>query len=689
MQLTSRVLKLLRKNNYEASISKDIYRQLKEPALDYKQLVKALDILESEEKIQKVGQKYIATTTGPDTYRGPFQANTKGFGFVLSPSSDIYIRSDRVNHALNGDLVEVRITRRKKRKNLEGVITRIIERAKKDIIGRVETRDNKKWLIPADRRVSNIFLFEDKADLADGQMVVGTIVKYPPKGIVQLKEVLGDENSENVETEVIIRQHDLRLDWPEDALVQASGLTEEIKKDDLEDRKDFRSDYIVTIDGLDAKDFDDAVSVKKKGDKYHLGVHIADVSAYVEKGSPLDEEAMLRGNSTYLPDRVLPMFPFELSNIIASLNPNVDRLTLSVESVIDKNGDILSFEINKGVINSKARLTYEQVDKSLKANSFANKEQESLLSGLLELQKILEKKRLARGSLFFETIEPKVILDEKQKPIDIEVRERTKATAIIEETMILTNEIVAKYMKKRRYPIIYREHEEPAEDALTELEGLLKSLKYPVKNLSSVSAKTYQQAIKFASNRDDRLLINSVLIRSMKKAKYSATETSHFGLGSKHYCHFTSPIRRYADLLVHRQVKKMLKNEFDFDKQELTGQLQEISENISLTEIESTAAERESKDLMIARFMKDKIGETFDAVITSITSFGFFVQIPNSAEGLIHMSALKDDYYMFEPDRYLVRGQRTGSVYRLGQKIKVQLINVTIGERNLDFEIAK
>lgn len=619
--------------------------------------------------------------------KGRFEANTKGFGFVINPKGDIYIRSDKVNNALNGDIVEARITRVRKERNLEGRITKIIERAFTEVIGRVEVKDGKRWLIPSDRRLRNIFLIEEPQETADGQMVVASVTKYPPKGTVKLLEVLGDEDSVAVEMEIIIRQHNLRTKWPEEVLQQTASLPSEVQESDLEGRKDYRNDYIVTIDGLDAKDFDDAISLKKEGGKYHLGVHIADVSAYVRGGSALDEEAKIRGNSTYLVDRVLPMFPVELSNGLASLNPNVDRLTLSVESVINDKGEVESFEIHKGVINSKARLTYEEVDEAISQNRFSNQEQKELLTSLLELEKILEKKRINQGSLVFETIEPKVKLDDELNPIDIIVRERTRATSIIEEMMVLTNEVVAAYLSKRKYPIIYRLHEEPAEDALAEIEGLLLSFQYPVKELKVPDAKTYQRLIKFAHNRPDKLLVNSVLIRSMKKARYSATQKSHFGLGLKYYCHFTSPIRRYADLVVHRQVKRMLAKDYSFEREELTGLYEEIAESISATETESTAAERDSVDLMTARYMKDKVGETYEAVITSITNFGFFVQIPNSAEGLVHITSLRDDYYVFEADRYLIRGRRTGKVYRLGQILEVQLTNVIVGERQLDFEI--
>jgi len=689
MQLKTRVLKLLRRDSYSPSTIEQIYKQLKQPHLQLNHLMKTLNLLEGENKVSKADDKYIAVGKGPDILRGRFEANKKGFGFVINPVGDIYIRSDKVNNALNGDLVEARITRRKKRKNFEGVITRVLVHKFKEIIGRVEVKGNQKWLIPSDRRVQNIFLLDGGAEAIDGQMVVASITKYPPKGLVKLIEVLGDEHSPGIEIEVIIREHNLRRDWPEEVSAQAAELPSAVKEKDVKGRKDYRNDYVVTIDGLDAKDFDDAVSIKKVGGNYHLAVHIADVSAYVSDGSPLDEEAKARGNSTYLSDRVLPMFPFELSNEIASLNPKVDRLTLSVEMIINPKGDVESFSIHKGVIKSKARLTYEEVDKNIKSKKFADEKQKKLISMLLELQKILEDKRRKEGSLVFETIEPKVLVDEELNPQEIIVRQRTLATAIIEEMMVITNKVVAEYMSKRRYPIIYRLHEEPAEDAFMEIEGMLSTFNFPIKELKTADSKTYQLLIKFASTRPEKLLINSVLIRSMQKARYSATGKHHFGLGLNHYCHFTSPIRRYADLVVHRLVKQMLAKKYDFDKQELTGQLQELAENISVTEVESAAAERESVDVMIARYMEDKVGEVYDAIITGITHFGFFIQIPNSAEGLVHITSLKDDYYVFEPQRYLVRGRRSGKVYRLGQELKVQLMSVIIGERQLDFQVVE
>lgn len=687
MQLTSKIKKLLGKDSYVPATAEQIYKQLKEPQLPKTQLEKALEVLEAEGHIQIVNKKFILAQKSANVFQGRFDANTKGYGFVINPGSDIYVRSDKVGGALNGDIVEVSVIKKAGGRRLSGKIVKILERSKTSIIGRVEIQDSSKWLIPSDKRLHNRFLINKPAEVKDGQMIVAEITKYPPKGLVSLTEILGDEGSLDVEIEVIIREHELSTKWSRKAVEQENKLPAKVDSIDLKDRKDYRDDYVVTIDGLDAKDFDDAVSLSKKGNKYHLTVHIADVSAYVPEGSPLDEEALLRGNSTYLPDRVIPMFPFKLSNNLASLNPDVDRLVLSVESIINENGDVESFKINKGVIKSKARLTYEEVDTALESGNFKNDEQKTLLSSLLELQKKLEKQRLENGSLVFETIEPKILFDEENNPIDLVMRERSDATAIIEEVMILTNIIVAKYMSKRKYPIVYRFHEEPAEDALSEIEGLLRAFNYPVQDLKNVEHKTYQNLIKFAHNRKDKLLINSVIIRSMQKAKYSTTKKSHFGLALKHYCHFTSPIRRYSDLVVHRQIKRMLANDFDFNKTEVTGKYQEVAENISFTETESIAAERESKDLMIASFMKDKVGEEYEAIVTGVTSFGLFVQIPNSAEGLVHITSLRDDYYIFEPERYSIRGRRTKKVYRLGQKIKVQLINVIIGERQLDFEI--
>ncbi len=689
MKIQSTILKLLRKDSYVPSSAEQIYKQLKEPHLKLGQVQKALSILESENKVQQVNKNYVVNSKKPGFVQGRFQANTKGFGFVINPDGDIFVRSDRVNNALNGDIVECKIVPGRRRKNPEGIITKILDRSLTQIIGRVEIRDNRAWLMPSDRRMRNIFLIDTKEKLSDGQMIVVNITKYPPQGRAELVEILGDENSLKVELEIIIRQHNLRVIWPEEVTKQVEELPTEVREADLEGRKDYRDEFVVTIDGLDAKDFDDAVSVVKKGDNYHLTVHIADVGEYVPEGSPLDEEATIRGNSTYLIDRVLPMFPPKLSNGLASLNPNVDRLTLSVESTITSDGEIESFEIHKGVIKSKARLTYEEVDEALKTKKFEDKQQEKLLLLLAELQQIIEKNRLKRGSLFFETIEPKVKIDKDLNPVDIIIRERSLATSIIEEMMIVTNEIVAGYMKKRKYPVIYRWHEEPADDVLSELEGLLSSFSFPVKELSEPDHKTYQRLIKFAHGRPDKLLINMALIRSMQKARYSATKTSHFGLASKFYCHFTSPIRRYADLIVHRQVKRMLKKDFDFDKDELTGKFQEIAENVSATEVESAAAERESVDLMVAQYMKDQVGEVFEAIVTSITHFGMFIQLPNSAEGLVHINNLKDDYYTFEPEKYLLRGKRTNKVYQLGQVVNAQLTNVTVGERQLDFDIVE
>lgn len=685
MQIKRKIEKLMRKSTYSPSTRDEILKHIgPKKGTTEKSINRALDQLLTEGRIvkDKQGRFYIPKAA---EVIGTFEANKKGFGFVITDDFDVYVKSSNISGAMNHDLVKAEIIRRRKNLSFEGKIIQIIERSITKIIGRLELKGNKQIVIPADRRLNYQFDVVKPVDEKPGTIVSADINQYPVKGIGRctVTEVIGDEDDPAVEIEMIIREHDLRRDFPEEVMCEVQSVPHEVSKEEADGRVDYRDDYVVTIDGLDAKDFDDAIQIEKNDNFYELKVHIADVDYYVKPHSNIDVEANSRSFSTYLADRVLPMLPHALSNNICSLNPGVDRLTMSVEMTINKNGTVESYSINEGVIKSKARLTYTEVDESIKTGKFKNSEQKKTILLMAELSDILEEKRTRTGSVNFETIEPKVVFDGNE-PKGIDVREKTPATKLIEEAMVLTNEVVASFVYDKKLPLIYRIHEDPDEDAFEEVRQILGQLGYPSKKMSKATAEAFQNIIRFAHKRQERLIINSILLRLMKKARYSTLTAGHFGLGLKHYSHFTSPIRRYPDLLTHRQVKAVLKSQKPLDEEKLT----EFAQYATLREVESDSAERESTLVYICKLMKEEVGEVYNGVISGVTNFGLFVQLPNSAEGLIHISNLKGDYYRFEPERFVLRGLRTGQTFRLGQSVRIKLVSVVVGERQIDLMLA-
>jgi len=681
------------------------------------ELKKILQKLEQEGTLVKVGKAGYGLPEDLNYTTGRLQANKKGYGFVRGDKIDVYISPFAMNGAMHNDKVLVRLSKRKRRGgSIEGEVVKILERANPTVVGKLERKGRDFFLTPSDARIFYKIHIPPKFSLgaSPGDMVVARIERWPNRRhgpVGRVIEVLGEETSMGVEIEVIIREHRLPMIFPSAVLAECQEIPDEVTLKDLVSRKDYRDEFTVTIDGLDAKDFDDAVSIKKDElGNFLLKVHIADVSHYVNVNGALDAEAASRGFSTYLVDRVIPMLPSKLSNEICSLNPQVDRLSLSVEMFVDKRGKVKHFEIVEGVIRSDFRLTYEEVDELFITKEFENEEIRKCLSQLRELSNILEERRIKRGSINFETIEPKVILDEELKPVDVVIREKTPATMLIEETMVLTNETVAGFMRQpvrpvpkggfapggpagrhgwQGLPMIYRVHEKPEPEALTQIKELVKGLGYPIKGMRTIHPKTFQNIIAYAHERPERLLINYLLLRAMKQARYSPVCKPHFGLASDCYTHFTSPIRRYPDLVVHRVVKALLKGEVSHPKiLDLVKSLPEICEHCSIREREIDEAERDSVDLKLCELMEQHIGDVFKGIITGVTAYGLFVQIPNSAEGLIHVRDLTDDYYHFEPDRFLLRGQRTGKIFRLGQEVTIRVANVVIGERRIDFVLA-
>lgn len=699
MQLTKQIVKVMGKRGYTPQDIDGLAESLGVPGIDKLEIKRALEILESEGKVVRTKKEKYALPGQLDMVIGDLMANKAGYGFVRTSIGDIFVPGSKINGAMHKDKVAVKISRKRTRQGprSEGEIARIIERANERVVGRYEAHGKISHIVPSDKRLFYQVSVNrnDAMGAKDGDMVVAKIFEYPDgnkaaRGLVT--EIIGDEASPTIEIDVIVKGHNLSTEFSSAAMAEAEAVPSKVSDTEIATRKDYRDVFTVTIDGLDAKDFDDAISVHRDEDNghFHLGVHIADVSHYVRIGSPLDEDAFERATSVYLADRVLPMLPHKLSNNICSLNPNVDRLTLSVEMVIDDRGEVIDFETHRGVINSNFRLTYEQVDTALKTGDYPDPDVRDLIINMRELSDILEKKRLKRGSLDFETVEPKVILDENLRPIDVIIRERTAATKIIEEAMIVTNETVAGFMYWQDSPMVYRVHDRPNEEALVQIEELIENLRYPVRKLKGAHPRVIQQIISYAHDRPEKLLINNLLLRAMKRAVYTPSSTLHFGLASQHYTHFTSPIRRYPDLVVHRLVKASLdQNLSEPDVVNMVDNLKDICEQSSFMEREADDAERESVDVKLCELMKEHVGEVFDGTITGVSGYGFFVQLPNTAEGLVHVRDLTGDYYSYDEATFTLIGQRTGRMFQIGQSVKVQVANVIIGERRIDFVLVE
>ncbi len=632
---------------------------------------------------------------------GKLEGHEKGFGFVISKDKvreDIFITAENMNGAMNGDTVIANILKKSEAgKREEGEIIRVLERGNKFLVGTFEDNNNFGFLIPDDQKISyDVFIPKSSTKGAvDKQKVVVEITKWPearrnPEG--KVIEVLGFLSDTGTDILSIIRQFDLPEAFPDNVQAEANNVSDSISAKDIEGRTDLRQLKTFTIDGADAKDLDDAISIETlENGNYKLGVHIADVAQYVQERSPMDREAYERGNSVYLIDRVIPMLPRELSNGICSLNPHVDRLTLSVIMEIDNKGAVIDHQILETVINSSHRLVYDDVSEYLENDDEVAKEK---LSDILvelkimeELMHILYDKREIRGSIDFDFPETDIILDEKGKPIEIKKAERRIANGLIEEFMLVTNETVAEEYFWAEVPFLYRIHEDPNPEKLVDFAKFIHNFGYSLKG-KEIHPKELQLLTKEIKGKKEELVISTLLLRSLRKAIYSSTPDTHFGLASKYYSHFTAPIRRYPDLVIHRIIKQFINGKLSPDKQgRLEKILPEIAEHTSITERRADEAEREVADLKKAQYMLDKVGEEFQGIISSLTSFGIFVQLENTIEGLIHFSNMLDDYYHFDEEKFHIIGERTNRLYKLGDEVTIKVIGVNVLKRNIDFQL--
>lgn len=641
-----------------------------------------------------------------DFVKGKFIYNERGFGFVETDDDDkdIFIPPNMTFGSMTGDIVRVKITTpAEENHRAEGTIVDIIERKTKVLIGTFQKSKNYGFVVPDEKAMgTDIFISKKLRHKAkNGDKVVVSIKKYPEGNMSaegEIIEVLGKSSDTNVDLISVIKAHDYKLVFPKEVNKEANSLPQVVR--DIDGRVDLRDKEIFTIDGDDTKDIDDAVSLYMDGENYILGVHIADVSTYVKSGTALDKEARKRGTSVYLIDTVIPMLPRELSNGICSLNPNEDRYALSVEMKISKSGEVLESKIFKSVIKSKIQMTYNKVYDILVNNIVAEGYEPHVetLKLMEKLALILVDKKSKMGAIDFDMPEAKIILDENDAVVDIKLREITIANKLIEEFMILANEVVAETFNKKELPFIYRIHEKPEVDRIEKLNTMLKNLGYPEIDLNVCTKKgkvngnnlalQLKNVMNLAKGNENEKLVSLLVLRTMQLAKYSNENIGHFGLASEYYCHFTSPIRRYPDLFIHRVISSYLANELDSKMiSKYKKQAIKYAETSSEMEQEEEEAERDLYEIKKCEFMQKHVGEIYDGSISGVTSFGIFVELENTVEGLIRLENMKDDYYVYDENCMRLIGKRTNKIFKLGDKVKVKVVSANKLLRRIDFEL--
>lgn len=704
MKFIKNILEYMREEAYNPLLFEELAQVLGAEKDEYGELKEALLYMEEEGLIVKTRRKRYGIPERMNLVVGRLQGSQKGFGFLIPDNPDIkdlYIPVESLNGAMHNDRIIVRITKSSIDGNKsEGEIIRILKRANEKIVGTFEKNRNFGFVIPDDRRIyQDIFISKDDfGDAKEGYKVVVEITKWPegrrnPEG--KVIEILGHKNDAGTDILSIIRSHNLPEEFPVEVEIQASKIPNEVREEQISKRRDLRNNIIMTIDGEDAKDLDDAVSLEVlKNGNYLLGVHIADVSQYVFESSPLDNEALKRGTSVYLVDRVIPMLPKKLSNGICSLNPQVDRLTLSCSMEINEKGNVVKYEIYESIIRTKERMTYGNVNKILEEDNAEIKEKYKYLTDAFKdmekLMNVLRKKRKLRGSLDFEFDETKIILDEEGKPIDIRPYERGVAEKIIEEFMIVCNETIAEHIYWKEMPFVYRVHEDPDPEKIQALNEFIHNFGYRIKGTDEIHPKALQQVLDKVSGKKEERLINTLILRSLRKARYDGESLGHFGLASKFYCHFTSPIRRYPDLTIHRIIKEDIHGKLNAERiAKLKERIPFIAEQSSIRERAAEEAERETEDLKKTEYMKDRIGEEYEGIISGVTAFGMYVQLENTIEGLIHVSNMEDDYYIFDETNHFLIGERKKKIYRIGDVVKIKVLSADIANRNIDFILAE
>lgn len=695
--MEERILILLEKEKIALSVS-EINDHLDLKTIDeLKELLKALNNLEDTLKLYRTNKDKYMIFNNSNLQLGKMITHKKGFGFVdIEGDIDVFVAPNNINNAIHGDTVVVEITS-KKGIELEGRIVRIVDRKIRPMVGEFYEENGKGKIKLDDEKVKLDITIPNPNGAVDGNKVLVKVTNKLQNNNYngEILEVLGHKNDPGVDILSIVYKYGINTVFSEEVLNELDKIQQSVKEEEMISRKDLREEIIFTIDGADTKDIDDAISIEKlENGNYNLGVHIADVSYYVKENTEIDKEAYDRGTSVYLADRVIPMLPHKLSNGICSLNPNVDRLAMSCSMEIDKDGNVVDYNIFESVINSKIKMTYTSVNDYLENNK-VNEGYEPFtekLSLMKDLADILRANKDKRGYIDFNIDESKIIVNEQGEAVDVKLRDRGTGEKLIEDFMIAANETVATHIYFMDLPFIYRIHGIPKEERVENFLKFIKVLGYNITtDKANITPKTMQAILLELKDKKEFHILSSLLLRSMQKAIYDKSNIGHFGLASKYYTHFTSPIRRYPDTTVHRLLRTYLfENKLDHETiRYWDNKLEFLAQHSSEKERSSVSCEREVDDMKKAEYMEKHIGEEFDGVISSITSFGMFVELPNLIEGLIKISEIRGDYFVFDETTFSLVGRSSKKAYRLGEKIRVVVSHASKESKTVDFEIAK
>ena len=697
-----KILGFVKSKEYKPMKINDIMMLMEVPPQDRELFSQIVNELLVDGKLVLTQKGKIMTPDSLNMVYGTYTSTSKGFGFVIVENDEIYNKQDifihekNANGAMHKDKVLCQIIEDNTGKRPEGVIIKVLEKGFKHIVGTFEQSQSFGFVVPDEKRMYKDIFIPKKYTMGavTGHKVVVEIIKQAEEGKKpegRVTEIIGHINDPGVDILSIIKQFDLPTDFDDLVYKQVENIPTEVLEEEKTGRLDLRNIQTVTIDGEDAKDLDDAITIQKlENGNYKLGVHIADVTHYVKEGTSLDREALKRGTSVYLVDRVIPMLPHKLSNGICSLNQKEDRLALSCIMEIDKNGNVQNHQIVETLINVDKRMSYTIVNDVLTNENSPyledNKEFLNMFKTMEELRNILLQKSIKRGAIEFDFEEAKIILDENRKPKEIKLYERNVATSIIEEFMLAANETVAEHYYWLELPFVYRSHEEPDIEKIEEMAEFISKFGYKLKG-SNIHSKAFQKLLDKAKGTPEEMIISRVVLRSFKQARYTFRNEGHFGLAANYYCHFTSPIRRYPDLQIHRIIKENINGKLDEKRiNNLSKKLPDVCLKCSNRERVADDAERETCLVKKIEYMEDKIGQIFEGVISSVTSWGIYVELPNTVEGMVSPKTIEDDYYYYDEKNMQYFGEKTGKRYSLGDIVKVKLVSTNIYERTIDFK---
>ncbi|WP_192947150.1 ribonuclease R [Staphylococcus cohnii] len=711
MNLKQSIEEIIKQPDYEPMSVSDFQDALGLNSADsFRDLIKVLVELEQTGLIQRTKtdryqRQESKKSKQSKLIQGTLSQNKKGFAFLRPEDNDmddVFIPPTKINRAMDGDtvLVELQNSKGEHKGKLEGEVKSIEKHSVTQVVGTYSEARHFGFVLPDDKRIMQDVFIPKGHNLGaiDGHKVLVQITKYAdgtdnPEG--QVSAILGHKNDPGVDILSIIYQHGIEIEFPDKVLEEAEAVPDEIKPSEIEGRRDLRNELTITIDGADAKDLDDAISVKKLDNGHtQLTVSIADVSYYVTEGSALNEEAYDRATSVYLVDRVIPMIPHRLSNGICSLNPQVDRLTLSCQMELDERGHVVNHEIFDSVIHSNYRMTYDEVNEIITDQNEDTRKQYNEVTPMLDLAKDLSERlinmRRRRGEIDFDISEAKVLVNDEGIPTDVELRKRGEGERLIESFMLAANETIAEHFDRLNVPFIYRVHEQPKSERLRQFFDFITNFGLMIKGTGEeVHPSTLQKIQQEVEGQPEQMVISTMMLRSMQQARYDDVNLGHFGLSAEHYTHFTSPIRRYPDLIVHRLIRKYLIDKTMDDKtlNKWEEALPEIADHTSQRERRAIEAERDTDELKKAEYMVQHIGEEYEGIISSVANFGMFIELPNTIEGMVHVSEMTDDYYHFDERQMAMIGERQAKVFRIGDPVTIKVVNVDVDERMIDFQI--